>query len=41
MENVRLDVVGKKRVENPSQLVEFQEELTTVTRNVTEIRSKL
>jgi len=40
MENVRLDVVNKKRVQQPDKLTEFEEEIINITRSLTDVRSK-
>jgi len=40
MENVRLDVVHKKRVDNPDKLGEFEEEIVNITRSLTDVRNK-
>ena len=39
MEEVRLEVVNKKRVENPKKLHDFKEEIILLTRNITETKS--
>ena len=40
MEATRLDVVGKKRVEEPEKLAEMHEELTALTKGLAEAKSK-
>lgn len=40
METTRLDVVGKKRVEEPEKLTEIHQELTTLTKGLAEAKSK-
>uniref|UniRef100_A0A7M5WRC5 Actin interacting protein 3-like C-terminal domain-containing protein n=2 Tax=Clytia hemisphaerica TaxID=252671 RepID=A0A7M5WRC5_9CNID len=40
MENVRLEVVNKKRVDDPNKLLEFEEEIINITRSLTDVRNK-
>lgn len=40
MEEVRLDVVNKKRVENPKKLHDFEDEIILLSRNLADTKSE-
>ena len=40
MEEVRLDVVNKKRVENPKRLHDFEDEIILLSRNLADTKSE-